>query len=434
MELRHTAISDGITVHTLYTDRFKTGYLSVNFLLPLRRQSASYAALLPHVLKRGTVSYPDITALNRRLDMLYATTIAESVSRIGEQQRISFRVNFIDQRFVADNIDLFGEIVALLHELFFMPVTENGVFRADYVATERQAQIDAIASRINHKGLYAEIRCREIMCSQENYAVSSIGDAEDVASITPEDLYAFYLQLLRTARIEIFYVGRIEHRTVADSMARLWQDRSRTFVPLPPTLVVRRAPQQIKSVEEQEPVKQGKLVLGFRCGRVLSDGDYEVFSTFLALFGAAPTSKLFQHVRERLGLCYSCRATADSQKGVMMVTCGISPADRDTAQREILAQLDEIRNGNISSDELASAQEALLSSYREMSDSPLDMEHYYLGRILAELPSDPLDSMERVRAVKTAEIVEVAQAVTLDTVYFLTSLNGADLSEEDEAL
>lgn len=432
MELLHTAVADGVTVHTLYADRFKTGYLSINFLLPLRRETASLAAMLPHVLKRGTVSYPDMTALNRRLDMLYATTVAETVSRIGEQQCISFRVNFLDHRFVTDGTDLFREATELLRELFFSPVTENGVFRADYVATEQQAQIDAIESRINNKGVYAVIRCREIMCREEHYSVSSIGTTDGVAAITPESLYAFYCNLLRTARVEIFYVGRLDHKTVSDAMARLWQNRPRDFHPLPATTVLRRALSETKSVSEEAPVKQGKLVLGFRTDRVLTDGDYEVFSTFLALYGASPTSKLFRNVRERLSLCYSCRANADPQKGVMMVSCGISPADRDAAQREILAQLDEVREGHITEDELNSAKKVLLGSYREMNDSPLDIEGYFLGRIIAGVDGDPIRSMERVRAVTAEEIASAARAVTLDTVYFLTSPDGTDAAEEEE--
>ena len=53
-------IAGGITLNIIPTDKFKREYLSVNFLAPLDAATASLNALTVKVLRRGTVSYPDL--------------------------------------------------------------------------------------------------------------------------------------------------------------------------------------------------------------------------------------------------------------------------------------------------------------------------------------------------------------------------------------
>ena len=55
--------------------KFKTGCLSAQFITALDRDRASYNALLPAVLNRGTMRYPDMESLSAAMDTLYGTTI-----------------------------------------------------------------------------------------------------------------------------------------------------------------------------------------------------------------------------------------------------------------------------------------------------------------------------------------------------------------------
>ena len=437
MQLKSHTIADGVTLHTLDTDRFKTNYLSVNFLLPLRRETASLASLLPKVLKRGTLHYPDITSLSRRYDMLYSSDIYPHVTQIGEQQIFGFRTEILKDRYVPDGSDLLHEVLQVLGELLFAPVTENGVFRNDYVQAERRILLDEIDARINHKSAYALFRCKEIMCEGEHYAISCIGSQKEVAAITPESLYAFYRHILETARIEIFFVGQTDTHMLLTEMQSLFSMQQRHFTRLPGTEVIRSAA-AVRSVTEYGHVSQGKLVLGFRTGSIITDGNYEALSMFLTVYGTAPTSKLFLNVREKLGLCYYCRANMDSHKGVMVVSSGIAAKNKEAAQQEILSQLDEIRAGHISEDELESARKALINSYGEMHDSPAELEGYYFNRLLAGIQQTPADSIRRIASVTLDDIAAAAQKITLDTAYFLApeQTEGGEADEsipEDEA-
>ena len=64
------SIGGDMMLHCITTDRFKSEYLSMQFYVPLRTESAQELTLLPVVLRRGTRRFPEKLALNRHLDNL----------------------------------------------------------------------------------------------------------------------------------------------------------------------------------------------------------------------------------------------------------------------------------------------------------------------------------------------------------------------------
>jgi len=140
---------------------------------------------------------------------------------------------------------------------------------------------------------------------------------------------------------------------------------------------------------------------------------------FCEIFGGSPSSKLFRNVREKLSLCYYCSASGDALKGTMFVTSAIDNANLDRTRREIFAQLEEMRAGNITDEEMDSARRAILSGYRSLPDTGAGMAGWFLRRTMAGSDTQPEEVMENIRAVTKEDIVRAAQRVTPDTLYFL---------------
>ena len=75
----------------LPAQRFKTSRMTVQLIAPLQRETAAANALLPAVLRRGTVRCPDMESLSAALDTLYGSPAHIScMSRISAQSRLSF--------------------------------------------------------------------------------------------------------------------------------------------------------------------------------------------------------------------------------------------------------------------------------------------------------------------------------------------------------
>ena len=90
MEMTRTRLADGVYLTYLPARKFKTSLLSAHFVAPIRKETAAAYALLPAVLRRGTVTYPDMGVMAAHLDQMYGARIDYTIRKKGENQCIGF--------------------------------------------------------------------------------------------------------------------------------------------------------------------------------------------------------------------------------------------------------------------------------------------------------------------------------------------------------
>ena len=183
-------LGSGIYLTYLPARKFKTSLLSAQFVTPLRQETAAACALLPAVLRRGTVRYPDLGALSARLDRLYGASVDYTVRKQGENQCVGFVASFIDDSFIPGGEQLLEPVAELVGELLCDPVTERGRFVGAYFESEKTNLIDAIRSQMNDKREYAYTRLLGEMCDREPYGLSRLGDAESAERLQLKKLHA----------------------------------------------------------------------------------------------------------------------------------------------------------------------------------------------------------------------------------------------------
>lgn len=434
MDISREEILPGVELTCLRSDKFKTACLSLSLLTQLKRETASMNALIPLVLRRGTTQYPDMEALSRKLDELYGTAIEPVVRRIGEIQCIGFYASIPETDFLPGRQDVLCDTAELMGQLLLSPVTRGGLLLPDYVESEREKMAELIRSRVNDKRGYAMLRCMEEMCCYEDYAVSRFGSEADCESIHYQKLTRHYRSILQTSPVEIFYCGRADSRRVArvfrDALSML--PRGEIDYDIGTDVRMNAVEAQPRYVEEEMNVSQGKLVIGFRLGDVMEEPDIAAIYVFNSVFGSGSTSKLFVNVREKLQLCYYAGSSVDIHKGIMLVSSGIEFDKFDAAKAEILSQLDEMKNGNITDDELNAAKSGIASALRSGMDSQGELEGFFLSQTLAGLDYGPMELAQLVEEVTKNSVVSVAKSVECDLVYFLKGSGEAAEDEEVE--
>jgi len=120
-----------------------------------------------------------------------------------------------------------------------------------------------------------------------------------------------------------------------------------------------------------------------------------------------------------LSLCYYASSILEKAKGLLLVASGIAFDKYDEAKSEILAQLRAIAAGEITGEELLWAKKALMTDLELTRDEPRQLEEFYLQQTILEVDYDLDDLIAMVGQVDVKEIVEIAQGVELDAVYFL---------------
>ena len=137
-------LADSVYLNVIETEKFKTNFISAEFFIPLRAETAAKAALLPSVLLRGTEKYPDMAALNKMFDYLYGSHISPRNYKLGETHVIGFSSYVLADKYALEPTPVLSQLLGVLEEVIFNPVTDGGVFSADYVETEKRNLCDRI--------------------------------------------------------------------------------------------------------------------------------------------------------------------------------------------------------------------------------------------------------------------------------------------------
>lgn len=421
MEGKRTQLFPGVWLRTVHTDKFKSAYLSLTLMTQLNRENASANALLPRVLRRGTMVHPDMESLSAALDELYGGAVEPVVRKKGESQCVGFLASFLDNAYALNGEDILSGAAELLGEMILNPLTRDGVFDPDYVEGEKANLIDELRGQINDKRIYATRRLTQLMCREESFGADKLGQEDKVAAITPESLWARYQKLLSSAQIEVYYSGSADPERVREIMERAFSTLPVSQEREEPECEVRiHAEQEPNVIEEVMDVNQGKLAMGWRTGGItVWEEECPALVLCSAVFGGTSMSKLFMNVRERLSLCYYASSALEKQKGLMIVSSGIEFQNYETAKREILAQLEDVKAGKITDDELEGARRILINQYRSIEDEQGRMEEYWLGQAAAGTEDAPGTLAARLETVTGEQIAQVARKLELDTVYFL---------------
>ena len=435
MEFNRTELMPGVFLSHLRSDKFKTACMSVTLLTQLRRETAAMNAVIPFVLRRGTTRYGDMEQLSRRMDELYGAAVEPVVRRIGEIQCIGFYGSFPEPDYLPGGEALLGDTCALMAQLLLDPATRGGLLLPQYVDSEREKLLDIIRSRMNDKRSYALMRCIEEMCCYEDFAVSRFGSESEAENIHYKKLTRHYRELIQTCPVEIFYCGKTDFKAVSAAMRDAFSAMPRGEIDydIGTDLRMNAVEDHVRFVEEEMDVTQGKLVLGFRLGECMEEPDIPALYVFNAVYGSGATSKLFMNVREKLSLCYYASSAVYLHKGIMLVSSGIEFDKLDAARDEILAQLDSVRRGEITDDELRSAKKSVASDLRAVQDSIGELEGFYLSQALDGLDYGPAELAALAEDVTKEDVQAIAESIECDLIYFLKGSGEEDGSDDETA-
>lgn len=433
MQVKRSEILPGVYLSYLHSDKFKTACLSLSLLTQLKRETAAQNAILPYVLRRGTTLYGDMEALSARMDELYGTVIEPVVRRVGEIQCVGFYASIPEEAFLPAGTQVLHGACELLGQLLLSPATRGGLLLTQYVDSEREKLVERIRSRVNDKLGYALIRCLEEMCCYEDFAVSRYGGEEEAAAIYYTKLTKQYRRLLQSSPVEIFYCGRAPEDEIAEALreALATLPRGELAIDIGTDVRMNALEPEPRFVEEHMDVTQGKLVIGFRLGECMEDPDVAALTVFNALYGGGTKSKLFANVREKLQLCYYAGSMIDPHKGLLLVNAGIDPEQFERARDEILAQLEALRRGEISDEELEAARAGVASDLRALLDSQGELEGFTLSQTLDGLDYGPMELAELCELVTREELVAIAKSVECDMIYFLSAEEEEEENDDD---
>ncbi|MCL1822626.1 MAG: insulinase family protein [Oscillospiraceae bacterium] len=429
-------IAEGVHFNTITDPRYKFNRITAGFFAPLDEETASLYALIPRLFHRANADYPKSKDFNNYLASLYNAKSGYEVFGTGDTQFLGIYMNFMD-----DNYALHGEkiteeaVKALFNCVFNQACSESGDEFADNAAVElcKREQIEAIESEINDKRTYASNQARRILYQGEAAAVNMLGDVERTREITPQTLFKAYQKLLKSAVIEIFCVGCNDFSDALKQAKKEFSALERGKIYPAESAYSPLKPQTAETTERLPLLNQSKMVLGFKTD--LKGKEIRPAITLMSLlYGGTISSKLFLNVRERLSLCYYCWSQFSANKGVMSVSCGVEESKIEEAKAEILTQLENVKKGDFTDEELNSALLHEQNSIKTTRDSLSSLTWWYISLIYMKDIKSAAEILSDFEKVTREDIIKTANSMKLDTFYVLSGLesNDEEMINEDE--
>lgn len=411
---------NGIDIYVIRSDKFKTSSIHFYFQDNLEREYVTANALLPAVIRRGSEDYPTSRDITMRLEKLYGASFDCDVSKKGERHLLHFYTEFLSRRYIPGGSDSFAAGFDLLYGIISKPVLENGMFREEYVSQEKDKLRMLIESRVNDKMRYSVDRCLEEVCRDEPYGIYEYGFTGNLDSIGAEELTVRYRTMMESYPLKVYLAGDITDRETDMVIARLSGLKRSNLIALRNGFVQKRGVEP-RHLTETMNVTQGKLCLGFRTNTAPGGNAYYNLMVYSSILGGGIHSKLFQNVREKASMAYYAYSRLEKFKGLMVVSSGIETGNKDKALDIMLKQLEEIRKGAITEYEMEASVKSIETGIKSLADSQAGMVDFYLGQAVSGTNEDLADIIKNVKKVTKNDVVQTANDIVLETVYFLTS-------------
>ena len=418
MKDRKTEIKQGITFHQIETNKFKTNLFAIFFTVPLTRETVTKNALVTTILRRGTKNLPSQELISKKLEEMYGAAFDCGIEKSGDYHTIKFYLELINDQFLPKKEDLTKKALEVLMSIAFDPYSENGAFKNEYVEQEKENLKQIIEGKIDNKASYALERCKEEMYKDKPYGLYKYGYIEDLDNMTAKDLYNYYLEMIQNCKIDIFASGELQENIeeIIKENEQISKLKERKF-----ELKIDDEKEEIKEpreILESMEVTQGKLVIGLDVLLKKENLSY-ITMVYNTILGVGANSKLFQNVREKASLAYTCGSSYIKRKQIIMIRAGIEIENYEKALDIVKKQLEDIENGEFTDEDIKNAKNLIFSTINSIEEEQDTEISYYFGQELAKSNITIEEYRKRIEQVTKDQIIEVANNVKMNTIYFL---------------
>ena len=391
-----------MNIEKIIDEKFKSIYISYNFTLPMKnKEMFSYNALLGAIMQKGAKNYPNLKAIENKLSMLYGATYDINVDKYGDLYNFQFRMNFINKKFLPDNEELLNEVLDFLYEMIYNPKD----WTDDEIEREKEFILEKINERRDEKLAYASQKMEEILCKDEPYGTYIFGDEETIKSAKKEDLKNAYENIIGST-VNVYVAGNLNgyediEKTIEEKFAsKVTNTQKLEDLPTDNTRINSKEHTYTKDVEPQDIVQSAISLGGYI--KDITVEDSLPLAIFNGIFGITPSCKLFQNVRE------------------------INAQNYEKAVSLIKEQLEDMKKGNFTDEELQCSKDSAIASLRDVRESKyLSCMFKYSNKIAYKKDMTFEEIEEAYKKITREDIIRVANKIEFTNEFIIGGVQNA---------
>lgn len=377
-----------------------------------RRPICGVSHFIEHMLFKGSEQYPS------------PKLISDMIEGVGGA--LDAYTGFESTVYYAKVADIhFDRAIAVLADMLIRPR-----FDAKDVEKERRVILEELAETEDAPSDLVHVLMDLAAWGDQPLGRDIAGDEESVAAITRDDLVNWWHTHYTRANTIISIAGNVDSEqvstTVEAAFAAMPEGVQPEFVPSQPP---RDGPSLLIHEDDSE---QGNFALGFP-GLAFNDPDRRALQAFDTIIGSGMSSRLFQEIREELGLAYSIGSFSREHHdaGKWVVYGSVDPEKLEECVATIMRELRTVRAEGVSEEELRRVKEqvkggmllSLEDTWSVASRNGSHQERY--GYVI------PVEQVvAEVEAITRDDILRVAQRVLREDAMHLAVIGPYEDGEE----
>ncbi len=349
----------------------------------------------------------------------FATAMLDRGTQTRDAQTLAREIDALGAKFSVDQVDDDGSSVvlqALSPQMGrAMAVMSDAVRAPAFPAAELARVRSEHLVKLQQQGeslttVGEKVTRRELYGAEHPYGHLAKGTAAAVGSITREDVAAFHQKAFTPKNSALVLAGDLtpdQARTLAEDAFGSWTGEGvDPAVPAVPT----PGPDRVLMVDKPGSA-QTALVLA-QSGVARKDPDFEKLLVLNEVLGGGFSSRVNLNLRERNGYSYGAGSSVSGSRGVRSISLRSSVQTQFTAAsvREILKEVNGIRDAPISAEELSRARESLTQSLPASFGTGRASAQAVADIYQLDLPPDYFQKLPGVfAAINAAQVQEVAR-------------------------
>lgn len=333
-----------------------------------------------------------------------AKEIAESIDSIGGQ------INAFTGKectcYYTKTLDTHIDIaVDVLTDMFF-----NSKFSKKDIDIERKVVIEEISMYEDSPEELVHDYLSETVWKNDSIGMPILGTYECLQNINKDTIVDYISHNYLPENTVIAVAGNYDENALMDSIKRNFGSWHSDKVPVNK---FSKASFNVSKKIKQKDIEQIHICLGFEG---VEHGNDDLYSLLAInnVFGGGMSSRLFQKIREEMGLVYSIYSYPSSYRnaGLFTIYAGMNPEHQDTFLKLVMEEIKVLEKFGISPEELAKSKEQLKGSYiLGLESTSSRMNSLGKSELMLGIINSPEEVLKKIDAVNNEKVDEIIKRV-----------------------
>ncbi len=409
-------------LHTIKTNHFKTVQMEIIFQDEVIKEELLPKTFLVDLMTDCSNEYKSRKEVVEKLEELYQASFYGVTNKVGNVVMSSFVLNFLNPSYVEDN-NYLEDVVSLPFKMIMKPFIKAEEFDIKNFQIVKNRIHDEILEINEDISRVALKNALKNLKSPSGYGI--LGSLEELEAITPKSLALLYDKLITKNKCDIFVVGNIDMDKVANIIFKYFKNpviKTKEYK----MTIQNESFKKLKRINDSSKFLETNLVAIYNLEGLTEKERVTTMHFYNYLLGGGGlNTKLYQLLREKNSLCYSIKSMYLKYDNLLVIQTSIDKKNVKKAIQLMEKAFKEMKAGDFSEDELASAKESFLFSLNLALDDIAGILNNYVFHVLDNLPL--IDERKKlIKEVTKEEIVTISNKVKPIVYYVLEGENNGD--------